>query len=87
MNDGVLLENTFRITNGSDKEMSQAVGQQQFSTVAVGDSFRVGDEVYEKIDRFTAIQILRNEDGTLEPLTAIPFSSDALVWEMSSSDE
>jgi len=58
--------------------MNQYVGRQLFGAVAIGRTFRMDDKVYEKLDRSSAAQIMRNDDGSLEPLTAIHVS--AATW-------
>ncbi|TWT71451.1 hypothetical protein Pan14r_37610 [Crateriforma conspicua] len=47
----------------------------------------MNDKVYEKIDRSTAAQILRNDDGSLEPLTAIGVAADTGVYVIGAPSE
>ncbi|WP_146439781.1 hypothetical protein [Crateriforma conspicua] len=67
--------------------MTQQLGRQPFHSVAIGRTFRMNDKVYEKIDRSTAAQILRNDDGSLEPLTAIGVAADTGVYVIGAPSE
>ena len=67
--------------------MKPPLGRQQFHSVDIGQTLHMNDKVYEKIDGRAAAQIARNDDGLLEPLTAIHVIADTWVYVIGAPSE
>ncbi len=78
---------TRKLTLESNEMMKKSRAPQPFSTVPVGFQFHFDNKVFEKLDHFSASQILFREDGSLDPLTAIRFQHGTLVQLVQTGNE